>query len=125
MVPSSEFRVQSARLDAANLACPPEAALIRSVFSQDTRNSELGTSTRLRSLEQFEYLPRLRMPSKAPFREDQRSVHRHLEGAAGGFPELELRLRKHLLELGDQTGRPRLIASDDAVFDADVHDRGE
>jgi hypothetical protein len=65
------------------------------------------------------------MPSKTPLREDQRSIRRHLEGAAGGFPELELRVRKRLLELGDQTGRPRLIASDDAVFDADVHSRGE
>ena len=71
---------------------------------------------------QRQNLARLRVPAKGQFREDQGPVHRHLEGAARRFPELEPRVRKDLLELGDQTGRPWLIASDDAVFDADVHD---
>jgi len=62
------------------------------------------------------------MPAEGPLREDQRSIYGHLEDATGGLPEFDLRLRKGLLELGGQTGRPRLIASDDAVLDADEHD---
>jgi hypothetical protein len=61
------------------------------------------------------------MSAEGALGKHQLPVDGHLEGATRGFPEFELRLRKHLLELGDQTGRPRLVASNDAVFDADVH----
>ena len=62
------------------------------------------------------------MPADTAFRKNQHPVDGHLESAAGRFPEIHLRLGKCLLELGGQTGRPRLVASNDAVFDADVHE---
>jgi hypothetical protein len=63
------------------------------------------------------------MPAHRAFGKNQLPVHRDLEGPAGGFPEFDLRLGKVLLELGGQTGRPWLITSNDAVFDADMHGR--
>jgi hypothetical protein len=62
------------------------------------------------------------MPAQRPLGKHQLPVHRHLEGAAGRFLEFHLQPGKLLLELGGQTGRPGLIASNDAVFDSDLHD---
>jgi hypothetical protein len=76
---------------------------------------------KLPALNQRQDLARLRVPAERQLGEYQSPVDGHLEGTAGRFPELELSLGKRLLELGDQTGRPWLIASNDAVFDADVH----
>jgi hypothetical protein len=50
------------------------------------------------------------------------SVHRDLKPAAGRRHQLNLGVRVFALQLGCQTGSPRLIVSNDAVFDDDAHD---
>lgn len=84
-----------------------------------TRNVNLSPVAPL--LDQAQDFARLGMPANRFLREHERPVHRDLEYPAGGFPELDRRVRVVLLELGGQTGRPGLIASNDAVFDADAH----
>ena len=48
-------------------------------------------------------------------------VHLHLEYAPGGLDQFHVRVRECLTELGRQTGGPRLVVSNDAVFDDDSH----
>lgn len=49
------------------------------------------------------------------------AVDVHLEHAAPARDELDLYARQIAPDLGGQTGRPGLVVSDRAVFDADVH----
>jgi hypothetical protein len=51
----------------------------------------------------------------------QRPVDGDLERATARLFQVNLGLGKGPLELGDQTGRPGLVVSDDAVFDGDKH----
>jgi len=66
-------------------------------------------------------LARLGVATQRPLGEHQLPLDAHLEGAAGGLDQLDVGRRPRLLELGRQTGGPWLVASNDAVFDRDVH----
>jgi hypothetical protein len=43
------------------------------------------------------------------------------EHAARGLDQLDVRVRVGLADFGRQTGGPRLVVSDDTVFDGDAH----
>src|SRR5437773_1720414 len=45
----------------------------------------------------------------------------HLEDAARRLDQPHFSMRKRIADLGRQTGGPRLVVSDDAVFDCDGH----
>lgn len=49
------------------------------------------------------------------------SIHGDAEGALAPLDQVDLGPWNRSLDLGGQTGRPRKIASDHAVFDRDVH----
>jgi hypothetical protein len=70
---------------------------------------------------QSQHLARPGVPAQPPFGEQQVAVETHLEHTTRGLLELYLHLRKGLVQLGRQTGGPRLIVSNDAVFDRDAH----
>ena len=66
------------------------------------------------------------MPAQIPLGEYQLAVDANLKDPTRRFHQLELGGGKVLLQLGDQTGRPGLIVSDDAEFDGEEHGiRGE
>src|SRR5213080_5031289 len=46
------------------------------------------------------------------------------EHAARGLNQLDVRVRVGLTNFGRQTGGPRLVVSDDTVFDGDAHTLG-
>jgi hypothetical protein len=48
-------------------------------------------------------------------------VHLDFEHATRRLDQLHVGVRVGLADLGRQTGGPRLIVSDDAVFDRDAH----
>jgi hypothetical protein len=73
--------------------------------------------------EQLDHLAPLRVATQRLLGKHQLPVHHDLEYPAGGRDQLDLRLGKRLLDLGRQTGGPRLIVSDDAVLDGDLHAR--
>jgi hypothetical protein len=63
----------------------------------------------------------LRVPTQRLLGKDAIAVHLDLERAAGGFDELDLRVRKRAADFGRQTGGPGFVVSDDAVLDRDAH----
>lgn len=74
-----------------------------------------------RSLHQAKHLTRLGVAPDRLLGEDPTSIHFHLEHATGGLDQLHIGVRVNLADLGRQTGGPRLVVSDDAVFDRDSH----
>lgn len=73
------------------------------------------------TLEEREDLARLGMPVELGLFEHRRAVAQNLESAAPGRDQLHVGIRKLPTNLGGQTGRPRLVVSERAVFDADLH----
>ena len=65
-------------------------------------------------------LSRLRETAGVPLGEDELPVDDDVEDAAGALRELCLDPER-LFQFGRQTGGPRLVVSDDAVGDLDVH----
>jgi hypothetical protein len=61
------------------------------------------------------------VPAQIPLGEYQLAVDANLKDPTRRFHQLELGGGKVLLQLGDQTGRPGLIVSDDAEFDGEEH----
>lgn len=55
------------------------------------------------------------------FRKDEFAIERYLENAAGALDQFDGCLRIVAQNLGLQPGGPRLVVSDEAVFDFDVH----
>src|SRR5512147_1216747 len=82
---------------------------------------EMAMRMSARALNQLDDLPRLRVAPKGLFGEDQVSVHRDLEDAAGRGHQAHLGVGQFLLQLSRQTGGSRLVISDDAVLDDDPH----
>ncbi len=72
-------------------------------------------------LDEPQYFSLLRLPLQLGFLKYRRSVHDDLEAPATRRDQLDLRVRIRLANLGGQTGRPGLVASNGAVFDRDVH----
>src|SRR6267143_4796731 len=72
-------------------------------------------------LDQPQDLARLGVASQPFLGEDPAPVHLHLEYATRGLDELHFGVRVCLPNLGRQTGGPRLVVSNDAVFDGHVH----
>src|SRR3989449_1060516 len=65
--------------------------------------------------------PRLVVAAERLLGEHAPAVDFDLEHAARGLDQLHVRVRVGLADLGRQTGGPRLIVSDDTVFDGDAH----
>ena len=61
------------------------------------------------------------MPLGGFLGEDPTSVDVDLEDAARRLDQPHVSVREGIAELGRQTGGPRLVVSDDAVFDGDGH----
>jgi hypothetical protein len=74
-----------------------------------------------RASNQFHDLSRFGMPTERPFGEEEVAVHGHLEDSAGARDETNFGVRELLLQLGRQTGGPRLIVSDHAKLDDHTH----
>src|SRR5260370_37525908 len=72
-------------------------------------------------LDQPQHLARLGVASQSLLGEDPAPVHIHLEYASGGLDEFDLGVWVYLPNLGRQTGSPRLVVSNDAVLDGDLH----
>jgi hypothetical protein len=70
---------------------------------------------------QADDLIRARMASKGALGKHERPVDGHLERASRGLDQAYDGLREGLLQLGRQTGGPRLVVSHYAVFDRDLH----
>jgi len=73
-------------------------------------------------LHQAQHFSPLGVPAQGLFREDAATIHFHLEHAARRLDQLHVGMGIGLADLGRQTGGPRLVVSDDAVFDGDTHD---
>jgi hypothetical protein len=61
------------------------------------------------------------MPAQLGFLEDWLAIHQHFESTSPRRDHLDLRAGEALLDLRRQTGGARLVVSNDAVFDADLH----
>ncbi len=70
---------------------------------------------------QGENLSRRGMAAQGLLGEHQPPIHPDLEHPARGLDEFDLGIRECLFELGGQTGRPRLVVSDQAVLDGNAH----
>jgi hypothetical protein len=72
---------------------------------------------------------RLGMAARRRLGKEGTAVHCDLENATRGSHQLDLHIGKLPLQLSRQTGGSGLVVSDDAVFDADMHEgilsRGE
>ena len=64
---------------------------------------------------------RLSVSFHGPLGKHLAAVGFDFEHAAGRFDELHLRIGKRAADLGRQTGGPRFVVSDDAVFDDHAH----
>src|SRR6185436_11993195 len=78
-----------------------------------------------RSLDQRRHLAIGRETPQLELAEDLLAVGEHLEGAALGLLEHDLRAREGLAQLGRQTGGLGLVVSLDAVLDRELHVRLE
>jgi hypothetical protein len=65
----------------------------------------------------------MRVPPRLLLREDEDAVALHVEDAAASLEKVDLRVGVARADLGSQTGGPRLVVSDDAISDRDVHVR--
>ena len=61
------------------------------------------------------------MTMKLRFLENRNPVTGHLEAAAAGRDQLDIRIRPFLRELSRQPGSSGLVVSKRAVFDRDLH----
>jgi hypothetical protein len=73
------------------------------------------------SSDQPDDFARLGVPPELLFREDELAVYHDLEYAAGRLNQQDLGIGKRATQLGRQTGGPRFVVSNDAVFDRDTH----
>lgn len=71
--------------------------------------------------DQTQHFTGLGVPSLDFLREHTAPVDLHFEYPTGGLDQFELGLRMRLAYLGRQTGGPRLVVSNDAVFDRHAH----
>ena len=83
--------------------------------------SDHSLPRRLALLDQPHHLSGLGMSPDLSLREHEIAVHDDLEDPARGFDQLNIGVGVRFLDLGRQTGGPRLVASDAAVFDGDLH----
>jgi len=63
------------------------------------------------------------MAPTVQFREDEGAIDSYLERAAGALHELYRRVGVLTLDFGRQTGGPRVVVSDYAVLNGDLHHR--
>ena len=75
------------------------------------------------ALNEFDDLSRLRVPAEGELGVDQLTVDRHFERAPGALDQLHRSFGESLRDLGRQTGSPRVVVSDDAVLNSDLHHR--
>lgn len=85
------------------------------------RVSDHRPSRRLVLLDQFHHLSGLSVPPDFPLREHEIAVDDDLVDPARGFDQLNVGVAVRFLDLGRQTGGPRFVTSDAAVFDGDLH----
>ena len=71
--------------------------------------------------DQFFYLPIFREPVQGPFREDQATIQGDLEHTAPAGNKLYTNTVKLAFQFCFQTGSPRQVVSDRAVFDRYFH----
>ena len=64
------------------------------------------------------------MATQCAFGENEHAILRDFEHSTTPLQQLDGRVRKSLLNLGSQTGRPGLVVSNDAIADSDVHKVG-
>jgi hypothetical protein len=76
-------------------------------------------------LDQPQHFAGLGVAPQGQLGEYELPVDCHLEGAAGAFHQPNPGIGEALPDLGRQTGSPRLVVSDDAVLDRDLHHRSE
>jgi len=76
-------------------------------------------------LQETQHFTGLSVSPEGFLREHSPPVYFHLEHAARRLDQLDLRLRVRSADLDRQTGGPRLVVSDDAVFDRDAHGEEE
>ncbi len=74
--------------------------------------------------EQAEHFARLGVPAEGLFGEDQGLIHRYLKDPAVAPMQPDVRVGEFATEFGGQTGRPRLVVSDNAECDVDPHQAG-
>jgi hypothetical protein len=72
-------------------------------------------------LDESEHFGGLGVAAKGLLGEDAAPVDLNLEHAAGRLDELHVGVRIGLTKFRRQTGGPRLVVSDDAVFDRHTH----
>ena len=65
-----------------------------------------------------------RVPLELRFLEDRPPITHHLEAPSARGDQLDAGVGELLPDLGRQTGGPRLVASDGAILDRDVHRTG-
>jgi hypothetical protein len=73
------------------------------------------------ALHQADNLSRLGVSPHGLLGEDPAPIHFNFEHAAGRLNQLDVGVRVDLPDFGRQTGGPRLVVSDDAVFDGHAH----
>jgi hypothetical protein len=71
--------------------------------------------------DQTEHLAGLGVPALNFLREDAAPIDLNFEYATRGLDQFDLGLRMGLADFGRQTGGPRLVVSNDAVFDRHAH----
>jgi hypothetical protein len=76
-----------------------------------------SVTTSLDALKGGDDLARLSMTSNLRLLEDRHAVGDDLESTAARRDQLDLGIRKPLLDLGCQPGSPRFVASEGAVLD--------
>ena len=74
-----------------------------------------------RALHQTEHLAGLGVPPDRLLGEDPAPIHFDFEHAPGRLDQLHVGVRVDLPDFRRQTGGPRLVVSDDAVFDGHAH----
>ena len=75
----------------------------------------------LQLLHELQDLTWLRVSTERLLGEYATAVHFDLEDPAGGVDQLHLRPGKRLANLSRQTGGPRFVVSNDAVFNRHAH----
>ena len=76
-----------------------------------------------RGIEKAQDLAGLRVPAELRLLEDGHAIACDLEPATSRWLESDAGVGKALLNRGRQTGGPRLVVSNRAVLDVDVHGR--
>ena len=71
--------------------------------------------------DQLDDFTRRRVPAQLLLGEQEQAVYHDLEHASRRLDQLNVGVRECLTKLGRQTGGPRLVVSNDAVFDRHSH----